>query len=95
MKHRPGTKTVDRTGPVRARAEIDRIVISIGEAKPQQHTPRGLRPEGVDELFPHETHRGSAEDDDSLLVQSDDALVGTKVEQFGEVQILSARRVAP
>jgi hypothetical protein len=68
-------------------------VVSVCEAEPKQDAPRGLQPERVDELFAHEAHRSRAQDDDSLLVQSNDALIGPKIEQFREMQVVAAWRI--
>ena len=93
MEHRAGAKAVDRTAPIRARPQIDGVVVSVGEPEPKQDAAGRLQPERVDELLSHEAHRGRAEDDDALLVQPNDALIRPKIEQFGEVQIVAARRV--
>jgi hypothetical protein len=69
-------------------------MISIREPEPKQDTPRSAQPEGVDEFLSHEPHRRCAEDDHALLVQPDNALIGPKIEQFGEVEILAGGRVA-
>ena len=94
MEHRACTEAVHRAAPIRACPQIDGVVVSVGEAEPKQDAPRGLQPERVDELFAHEAHRGRAQDDDSLLVQANDALIRPEIEQFSEVQIVAARRVA-
>ena len=93
MEHRPCAKAVLRVAPIRSRPQIDRVVVSVREPEPKQHAAGGLEPERVDELLSHETHRGRAEDDDSLLVQSNDPLIGPKIEQFGEVKIAAVRCV--
>ena len=93
VEHRAGTEAVHRAAPIRACPQIDGVVVSVCEPEPKQDAPRGLQPERVDELLAHEAHRGRAQDDDALLVQSNDALIGPKIEQFGEVQIVAARRV--
>ena len=93
MEHRACTEAVDRAAPIRACAQIDGVVVAVGEAEPKQDAPRGLQSERVDELLAHQAHRGRAQDDDSLLVQADDALIRPEIEQFGEVQRVAARRV--
>ena len=89
----PGTEAVHRAAPVRACPQIDGVVVSVGEPEPKQDAARGLQPERVDELLSHEAHGRRAEDDDALLVQSNDALIGPEIEQFGEVQIVAGRRI--
>ena len=46
-------------------------------------------PERVDELLSQQAHRGRAQDDDALLVQPDDALIGPEIEELGELQWLA------
>ena len=94
MEHRAGPKAIDRATPIRARAQVDGIVVAVREPEPEQDAPRRLEPERVDELLAHQAHRGRAQDDDALFVQSNDALIGSEIEQFGEMQIVTAGRVA-
>ena len=68
-------------------------MVPVCEPEPKQDAPRRLQPERVDELLSHQAHRGRAQDDDSLLVQANDALIRPKIEQFGEVQIVAVRRI--
>jgi len=93
MEHRPGAKAVDWATPIRSRTQIDRVVVSVCEPEPKQDAPGRLQPERVDELLSHEAHRRRAEDDDSLLVQSNDALIRPKIKQLGEVQLVAVQRV--
>ena len=46
-------------------------------------------------LLAKKSHRRRAENDDTLLVQADDPLIRTKIEQFCEVQIFAVRRLVP
>ena len=94
MEHRTCAETLDGTRPVRTRPQVDGIVVSVREPESKQDAPGCLHAKRVDELFSHEAHRRGAEDDDALLVQSNDALIRPKIEQFGEVQLLVVRRVA-
>jgi len=55
-------------------------VIAVREPEPQQDAASRIAPERVDELLPHEAHRGGAEDHHALLVQPDDPLVGPEIE---------------
>ena len=43
-------------------------------------------PECVDQLFSQQSHRRRAQDHHALLMEPDNALVRTKVEQFGELK---------
>jgi hypothetical protein len=61
-------------------------VIAICKAKAHQKAARGFGPEGVDQLFSQQAHRGRAEDDHSLLVEPNDAFIRSKVEQLDELQ---------
>jgi hypothetical protein len=61
-------------------------VVTIREPKPHEQTACRLRTERVDQLLSQETHRRRAEDDDALLVEPDDALVGPEVQELGELQ---------
>jgi len=93
LEHRPGAKAVDWATPIRSRTQIDRVVVSVCEPEPKQDAPGRRQPERVDELLSHEAHRRRAEDDHSLLVQSNDALIRPKIKQLGEVQLVAVRRV--
>jgi hypothetical protein len=93
MQHRPGTKTVYRTRPPGSCPEIDGVVVSIREPESKQDAASCLQPECVDELLPHEAHRRRAEDDHALLVQPNDTLIRTEVEQFGEMESVVIRRI--
>jgi hypothetical protein len=66
-------------------------VISVGVAKAQHQPPRDIAAEGVDQLLLHEAHRGSAQDDDTLIVQADDAEVRPEVEQLGQLKAIDVR----
>ena len=77
--------------PIRALPQIDGVVVTVREPEPHQEAPSRLEPERVDQFLSHQAHRGGAEDDDALLVEPDDALVGPEIEQFGELQIVAVR----
>ena len=87
-----GAEAVDRVGPVRAVAQVDGVVVAVGEPEPQQQPPRRLASERVDQLLPQQAHRCRAEDHHALLVQPDDALIRPEVQQFREMQIRADRR---
>ena len=53
----------------------------------RRHAPGGLAAERIDQLLAEEPHCRCTENDDALLVQADDPLVGMKIEQFGQVEI--------
>ncbi len=93
MQHRAGTEAVHRAAPIRACPQIDRVVIAVREPEPKQDATSGLQTQRVDELLSHQAHRGRAENHHALLVQADDALIRSEIEQFGEVQMLATRRV--
>ena len=40
-----------------------------------------------------ETHGGSAQNDDALLMEPDDPLIGAEIEQRGEVEVLQIHRL--
>ena len=52
-----------------------------------------LEPQRVDELLAQQAHGRRAQDDDALLVQPDDALIGTEIEHLGEVEVLQIHRL--
>ena len=92
VEHGAGAEALRRAGPVRARPQVDRVVVAIREPESKQDAARGLDAERVDELLAHQPHRRGAEDHDALLVQADDALIRAKIEQFREMQA-GARRL--
>lgn len=94
VQHRPGAQAVERRAPLRSRAQVDGVVVTVGEAEAQQQPPCRLGADRVDEFLAQQAHRRSAEDHDPLLVQSDDALIRPEVEQLGEVLRMTGRRVA-
>ena len=92
MQHDAGPQPVERSRPVRAVAQADGVVIPVGVAEPQQQAPRRLESQRVDELLAQQAHRRRAEDDDALLVQPDDALIGPKVQELGQIVVLECGR---
>ena len=92
MQHGAGTKPGFGTGPIRAVAQADGVVIPVGESESQQQSSRGVEPERVDKLLAQQPHRGSAQDHHTLFVQPDDALVRTEVQQLREMERLGRRR---
>ena len=87
MKHRPGSKAVQRTRPLGPFTQVYGVVVSVCEPKPKQQPPRRLESETVDEFLPQQSHRRRTENDHTLLVQANDPLIRPKVEQFRKVQI--------
>ena len=83
---RAGTQSVDWTGPCGAIAQADRVVIPVRETKPHEEAASGVRPQRVDQLLSQQAHRGRTEDDHSLLVEPNDAFIGPKVEELGQLQ---------
>ena len=49
------------------------------------------RPQRIDQLLAQQAHRGRAQDHHALLMQPDDALIGTKIEEFRQLQPLELR----
>src|SRR5688572_10899037 len=88
MQLAAGAQPFERCRPVRAITQTDRVVIPIGESEAQEDSPRGLESQRVDELFAEQPHSRRAQDDDSLLVQADDPLVGPKLEELSEMVAL-------
>ena len=72
---------------MRSLAQVDGVVVAVGEAESEQQSPGRLEPERVDQLLAQQSHRRRAQDHDALLVQPDNALVRTKIQQFCEVQV--------
>ena len=87
VKHRAGPNALDRIGPVRSLAQVDRVVIAVGEPESNRHASGRLESQRVDQLLPQKSHRRRAENDDTLLVQPDDPLIRPEIEQFCEVQV--------
>src|SRR5688572_24725275 len=93
LKHRTIPNSIQWIRPRRPLTQVHRIVVSVGEPESNRDPPGCLETQRVDQLLAEEAHRRRAQDDDPLLVQSDNPLVWTKVEQFCEVQVPSPRRV--
>jgi hypothetical protein len=93
MEQRAGTKALNGTTPFGACAQVDGVVIPVREPKPQQEATRRFGSQRVDEFLSHQTHGRCTEDDDTLLVQPNDTLIGPEVEQFGKVQIVTVWRM--
>jgi hypothetical protein len=91
MQHGAGAKPIFGTGPVRSVAQAHSIVIPVRKPESEQQSPRRCEPERVDELFAEQAHGCRAQNDDALLVQPDDALIGTKVQQLREMERLDRR----
>ncbi|HEY7191405.1 MAG TPA: hypothetical protein VH436_32865 [Vicinamibacterales bacterium] len=83
---RPGPQPVQRIGPSSAIAKAHRVVIAIRETKPHEQAPRRFGPERIHQFLSQQAHGCRAKDDDSLLMEPDDALIRPKVEELGEVQ---------
>ena len=79
-------KAVQAIAPFGPIAQTDGIMVAIGKPKSQQEPSRGVRSEGVDQLLVQQPHRGSAENDNALLVKANDPLVGTEIQNFGEME---------
>ena len=70
-------------------------MVSVGEPEPNRYPSGCLEAQRVDQLFAKESHRRRADDDDTLIVQPDNPLIRTKIEQFCEVQVFVSRRLVP
>jgi hypothetical protein len=68
-------------------------VVPVSEPESNRYSSGGLETERIDQLFAEKSHRCRTEDDDALLVQPDDPLIWTKVEQFCQMQIVQMRLV--
>ena len=87
LEHRTRLKPIHGIGPSRPFAEVHRIVVSIGEPESNRHPSGGLEAQRVYQLFAKKSHRRRTQDDDPLIVQPDNPLIRTEIEQFCEVQV--------
>ncbi len=87
VKHRAGPNSLDRIGPVRSLAEVDRVVVSVRVPESNRHAPGRFEAKGIDQLFPQQSHGRRTQDDDTLLVQPDDPFIRAEVQQFREMQV--------
>jgi hypothetical protein len=92
VQHGAGAQPLDGIRPVRAVAEVDGIVITIGKTEPEQQPSRGVHAERIHQLLAQQPHRRGAQDHDPLIVQPDHPLVGAEIHQLGQVQICGTRR---
>jgi hypothetical protein len=88
LEHCTRPKSIHRVGPLRPFPQVHRIVISVGEPEANRYPSGGLEAQRVDQLFAKESHRRRTQDDDPLIVQADNPLIRTEIEQFCEVQVL-------
>ena len=95
LKHRTCRESVHWVGPRRSFPEVDRIVVSVGEPEPYRDSSGCFEAQRVDQLFAKEPHRRRAEDDDTLIVEPENPLIRTKIEQFCEVQVFVSGRLVP
>src|SRR6188472_500378 len=93
VKHRAGSNALDRIGPVRSLAEVDRVMVSVGVPKPNRHASGRCESKGIDQLFPQQSHGCRTQDDDTLLMQPDDPFIRAEVQQFREMRICWGRLV--
>jgi hypothetical protein len=68
VKHRTGTNSLYRVGPLRSLAEVHCVVIPVGEPESDGHASGGLDAQRINEFFPQKPHGRGAEDDDTLVV---------------------------
>jgi len=81
-----GPQPLDRIGPCALIPQADGVVVTVRKTEPHEQSAGRLGTERVDELFPQQTHGDGAQNDDSLLVESNDAFVRSEIEQLGELQ---------
>ena len=86
LEHCTRPKPIQGIGPFRPFAQVHRIVVSVGEPESNGKPSGRVEAQRVDQLFPEESHRGRTQDDDPLIVQPDNPLVRTEIEQFCEVE---------
>jgi len=79
--------------PGRTFAEAHGIVVAVCVPEPQHQSSRRLQSQRINELLFEEPHGGGAQNDDALLMEPDNPLIGTEVEQRGEVEVLKIRRL--
>jgi hypothetical protein len=92
VEQRSCTHTFERIGPVRTFPKADGVVIAVSKAETQQQPSCGLDAQRVHQLLAQQAHCRRTQDHDPLLVQSNDALVGAKVEQLCKVQLRNLRQ---
>ena len=66
-------------------------MIAIRITKAQKEASCRFKSQGVDELFAQQAHGGRAQDDDTLLVQPDDAQIGPKIEHLRKIEMLQSQ----
>src|SRR4051794_31010542 len=93
VHHRAGTQPIDRIGPCGPIAQADGVVVPIGETEAHQEAASRFRPERIDQFLSQQAHGGRAEDDHSLLVEPNDALIGPKVEELRQLQTAIVHRL--
>jgi hypothetical protein len=94
VKHRAGSNSLDRIGPARSLAEVDRVMVSVCVPESNRHASGRFESKRIDQLFPQQSHGCRTQDDDPLLVQPDDPFIGTEIQQFREMQVCWSRIVA-
>ena len=93
VKYGPRPEAFQWCGPIRSSAQTHRIVVPVRVPKPQHQASRRLQTQRVNKLLAQETHGGSAQDDDALLVEPDDPVIRAEIEQRGEVEVLDIHRL--
>ena len=68
-------------------------MVSVGVPEPNRHASRRFESKGIDQLFPQQSHGCRTQDDDTLLMQPDDAFVRAEVQQLREMRICWGRLV--
>jgi hypothetical protein len=77
---------VDGIRPLGPLAHVDGVVVTVGVAEPQHEPARDIATQRVDQLLLDKAQRRGAQDDDTLIVEADDAEVRPEIEQLGQLQ---------
>ena len=62
-------------------------MIAVRVSEPQEQAPRRLEAQGVDQFFAKQPHGSRAENHDALLVQANNALIRSEVEDLSDMQV--------
>ena len=93
VKYGTGPEAFQRVCPFGSIAQAHRIVVPVRVPEPQHQASRRLQSQCVNELLAQETHRGRAQNDDALLMEADDPLVWTEIENLRKVEVLQIHRL--
>ena len=93
VKYGTRPEAFQRVCPFGSVAQAHRIVVPVRVPEPQHQASRRLQSQRLNELLAQETHGGRAQDDDALLMEPDDPLIRTEIENLGEVEVLQIHRL--